>query len=131
MGYEIDPRSIHLRDEPVIRRGAHRKRNGSARAWCCSATAGLTGPVRDAARGGAQAMSWAAGDSTRPPSPGAASAGQCSGAISADDLAARLSREAAAMVHEKAAGAGELVGLLGHDAHSQFVLGQVRQVGAG
>jgi hypothetical protein len=35
--------------------------DGSARSWRCSATARLRGPVRDAACGGGQAMTWAAG----------------------------------------------------------------------
>jgi hypothetical protein len=91
----------------------------------------LDGPGRVAACGGAQATTWAAGGRRGHGRRGAASVGRWSGAVSADDLAARLAGEAAAMVHEKAAGAGELVGLLGQDAHGQFVLGQVRQVGVG
>ena len=53
------------------------------------------------------------------------------GAIAADELAVALARQPAAVVHQEAAGAGELVALLGQHPDRQFFTGQAGQVGAG
>lgn len=50
----------------------------------------------------------------------------CSGAVLADHLAAIVAGQSAAVLDQKAAGAGELVGLAWQHLHGQLLTGQVR-----
>src|SRR5690348_4064279 len=51
-------------------------------------------------------------------------------AISTDRLPVLLAGQAAAVVHQETAGAGELVVLLGQDANGEFLAGHAGQVGS-
>src|SRR5690349_5522805 len=93
----------------AVRRASSRPRSRASRSWCDSWA--TTSP----------SSSRRTRSPLTPPTPG------CSlGALAADQSAALVGGQLAAVVHQEAARAGELVALLGQHADRQLLAGQVR-----